>query len=151
VSDLGKVDKIIDKWNADPEFVVEMFQDVQDELGHIPQDALEKVSDRTGAPRGRLFHIATFYQAFSLEPRGQTDIQVCMGTTCFVRGAQMVLEALERELGIAAGETTPDGKFSLRKVRCLGCCAIGPVVAVNDEVAGTLRPSDAADFIAGLS
>lgn len=151
MSDLSKLDKIIDRWNADPEFVVEMFQDVQDQLGHIPRDALEKVSDRTGAPRGRLFHIATFYQAFSLQPRGENEIQVCMGTTCYARGAQRVLEALERELGIAPGETTPDGKFSLRKVRCLGCCAIGPVVAVNDEVVGTIRPSDVADFLTGLS
>ncbi|MBN2587243.1 MAG: NAD(P)H-dependent oxidoreductase subunit E [Candidatus Fermentibacteraceae bacterium] len=140
--DIKRVDAIIDKWDTDPEFVIEMMQDVQDEFRHIPRKALERISDRTGKPRGKLFHIATFYKAFSLEPRGEKEIQVCMGTACYVKGAPDVLAALERELGIRSGETTPDGKFTLTEVRCVGACGLAPVVTIGDEVIGGVKSNE---------
>ena len=145
--DRNKVDAIIDRWNCDPDFVIEMFQDVQDEFRHIPREALERIADRTGKPRGTLFHIATFYKAFSLEPRGEKEVQVCMGTACYVKGAPDVLAALERELGVKSGETTPDGKFTLSEVRCVGACGLAPVVTIGDEVLGGVRSSQVPDII----
>jgi NADH:ubiquinone oxidoreductase subunit E len=149
--DISKVDSIIDRWECDPDFVIEMFQDVQDQFRHIPREALERISDRTGKPRGTLFHIATFYKAFSLEPRGEKEIQVCMGTACYVKGAPDVLAALERELGVRSGETTPDGRFTLTEVRCVGACGLAPVVTVGDEVLGGVRSSEVPDIIKRFS
>lgn len=149
--DISRVDAIIDKWDCDPDFVIEMFQDVQDQFRHIPKEALERVADRTGKPRGTLFHIATFYKAFSLEPRGEKDIQVCMGTACYVKGAPDVLAALERELGVKSGETTADGKFTLTEVRCVGACGLAPVVTIGDEVLGGVKSSEVPDIIKRFS
>lgn len=148
--DIRLVDAIIDKWNVDPEFVIEMMQDIQDQFRHIPQKALERVADRTGRPRGKLFHIATFYKAFSLEPRGETEIQVCMGTACYVKGAPDILAALERELGISSGQTTPDGRFTISEVRCLGCCGIAPVIAIDDEIINEVKPSEVHGILSSL-
>ena len=145
--DLKIVDAIIEKWNTDPDFVIEMMQDVQDEFRYIPKEALERIADRTEKPRGKLFHIATFYNAFSLEQRGETEIQVCMGTACYVKGAPDVLAALERTLGISSGETTPDGQFSLLEVRCLGCCGIAPVISIDNEVIAEVKPSEVSNLI----
>lgn len=151
MTDISKVDAIIDRWECDPDFVIEMFQDVQDQFRHIPREALERISDRTGKPRGTLFHIATFYKAFSLEPRGEKEIQVCMGTACYVKGAPDVLAALERELGVRSGETTPDGRFTLTEVRCVGACGLAPVVTVGDEVLGGVKSSEVPDIIKRFS
>ncbi|MFO8184271.1 MAG: NAD(P)H-dependent oxidoreductase subunit E [Candidatus Aegiribacteria sp.] len=148
--DIKRVDAIIDKWNVDPEFVIEMMQDIQDQFRHIPQKALERVADRTGRPRGKLFHIATFYKAFSLEPRGEREIQVCMGTACYVKGAPDILAALERELGVSSGQTTPDGKFTISEVRCLGCCGIAPVISIDDEIISEVKPSEVHDILSSL-
>lgn len=149
--DIRIVDAIIEKWNTDPDFVIEMMQDVQDEFRYIPKEALEHIADRTEKPRGKLFHIATFYKAFSLEPRGEKEIQVCMGTACYVKGAPDVLAALERELGISSGETTYDGKFTLTEVRCLGCCGIAPVITIGNEVIAEVKPSQVSNLISSYS
>jgi len=145
--DREKVDAIINKWNADSTFVIEMFQDIQDTFHHIPMKALDRVADKTGVPSGQLFHIASFYKSFSLESKGETQIQVCMGTACVVRGANEVLESFERELGIQSGKTTKDKKFSLEKVRCLGCCGLAPVITINDEVIGGVKPSEVSEIL----
>jgi len=147
VIDITKVDMIIDKWNCDHEFVIEMFQDVQDEFKYIPKLALERIADRTEKPRGILFHIATFYKAFSLEEKGEIEVQVCMGTAWYVKGAPDVLSALERELGIGSGETTADKKFSLTEVRCIGACGLAPVVVIGEEVFGSVNPADVPGLI----
>ncbi len=135
------VDEIINKWNADKEYVIEMMQDLQDEFRHISKDALEQINKVTQVPLADLFHIATFYKAFSLEPRGEYQIQVCMGTACHVKGAQRVLEAFERELNIKDGDTTENKKFTLEGVRCLGCCSLAPVITIGDDLYGEVEPS----------
>lgn len=139
--DLHAVDHIVEKWKRDPSFVIEMLQDVQAEWRHLPREALTRVSERTGADLARLYHIATFYKAFSLEPRGERSIQVCTGTACHVRGAARVLDAFSRELGVAVGGTTEDLAFTLEGVRCLGCCSLAPVVTVGKALHGGLDSS----------
>lgn len=132
--DLARVDEIIERWGASPEFVIEMMQDLQDSYRHLPEPALARMSERTGADLARLYHVATFYKAFSLEPRGEIPIQVCTGTACHVRGAARVLDAFSRELGIGPGGTTEDLRFGLEGVRCLGCCTLAPVVTVGKDL-----------------
>lgn len=151
MADINRVDLIIDKWRSDPDFVIEMMQDIQDEFRYIPKEALERIADRTEKPRGKLFHIATFYKAFSLDQRGEREIQVCMGTACYVKGARDILAAFERELGISSGETTPDGKFTLMEVRCVGACGLAPVVTIGDKVIGGVQSSEVPDIIKRFS
>ncbi len=141
------VDIIIDKWNADPDFVIEMFQDIQEGYRYIPVDALNTVAARTGKPRGTLFHIITFYKAFSLKQKGEKEIQICTGTACYVKGAPDVLAAFERELNVKSGETTPDKQFTLSEVRCVGACGLAPVVVVGKDVIGGVTPSMVADIV----
>jgi NADH-quinone oxidoreductase subunit E len=141
VPDVLQVDVIVKRWGADPEFAIEMLQDVQKHYRHLPRAALERIAERTGADMGRLYHIATFFKAFSLEPRGETVIQVCTGTACHVQGAARVLDAFGRMLGVTPGETTPDHKYSLEGVRCLGCCGLAPVVTFGAELVGGVDSS----------
>ncbi len=140
--DLVELEAIIMKWRNDPEYVIEMMQDIQDRFRYISKAALDMICEKTGTPKAHLYHIATFYKSFSLEPRGETLIQVCVGTACHVRGAHNVLSAFERALGIKDGGTTPDKKFSLEGVRCLGACSIAPVIKIGDEVIGNVRAMD---------
>ena len=132
--DLAQVDRIIDHWGSDPEFVIEMMQDLQEAYRHLPLPALERMAEATGADLARLHHVATFYKAFSLEPRGEVAIQVCTGTACHVRGAARVLDAFSRDLEIQPGETTEDLHFTLEGVRCLGCCTLAPVVTMGSDL-----------------
>jgi NADH:ubiquinone oxidoreductase subunit E len=136
-----QVDAIISRWNSNAEFAVEMMQDIQDRFRYLPKSALQRMSERTGADMGRLYHVATFFKAFSLEPRGEIAVQVCTGTACHVRGAARVLDAFSRELGIEPGGTTPDLKFSLEGVRCLGCCGLAPVVTMGPDLHGPIDSS----------
>ncbi|MBL6964633.1 MAG: NAD(P)H-dependent oxidoreductase subunit E [Bacteroidetes bacterium] len=135
------VAEIIEKWHSDKEYVIEMMQDVQDEFRHTSRESLETISQITKTPLADLYHIATFYKAFSLEPKGKFQIQVCMGTACHVKGADRVLEAFERELNIRDGETSHDQQFSLDGVRCIGCCSLAPVITVNEEIFGEVEPA----------
>jgi len=139
--DPQKIDAIIERWDRDPSFVIEMMQDIQDAYRHLPRPALVQVSRATKTDMARLYHIATFYKAFSMEPRGIFSVQVCTGTACHVRGAARSLDGLARELGVAPGETTEDLTFTLEGVRCLGCCSLAPVVAVGADLHGDLDSS----------
>ena len=134
----AKVDKILAKWNRDPSYAIEILQDLQEEHRHLPKDVLQYAADELCVPVGRLHHIATFFKAFSLKPRGKHVVEVCMGTACHVKGAARILDAFTRELGVPEGGTTKDLQFTLEPVRCLGCCAIAPVVKVGKELHGEL-------------
>ncbi|MCK4414392.1 MAG: NAD(P)H-dependent oxidoreductase subunit E [Candidatus Eisenbacteria sp.] len=146
--DLADLRSIIAKWNRDPEYAIEMMQDVQKRFRHIPRTAIDEICRATRTPRAHLYHIATFYKAFSLEPRGETMIQVCLGTACHVKGAARILDAFQRELGIRAGETTGDATYSLEAVRCLGACSIAPVVKIGEDVHGNVQAKDAGKLLA---
>ncbi|HVP40188.1 MAG TPA: aldehyde ferredoxin oxidoreductase N-terminal domain-containing protein [Candidatus Saccharimonadales bacterium] len=141
-NEVEEVRAIVRKWNRDPEYVIEMLQDVQDRFRHIPKTALDEICLETRVPAAYLYHIATFYKAFSLEPRGETVIQVCMGTTCHVKGSALILASFERVLGIQAGETSADGRYSLEPVACLGACSLAPVVRFGEEIVGNVRARD---------
>jgi NADH-quinone oxidoreductase subunit E len=137
--DTTKVAEIIERHQSEPRAIIAMLQDIQDEYRHIPRDALNELSDRLGIPKSRAYALATFFKAFTLKPRGEHHICVCVGTACHVQGGQRIMERLERELGIRMGETTEDQKFSLEAVRCVGCCGLAPVVVVGDDLHGKVR------------
>ena len=148
---LNRINEIIDRYGADRTASLAVLQDIQREYNYLPREALELTAQRLGISNGEVFRLATFFTAFSLQPKGKYVCKVCMGTACHVLGGPRILETLERELGIKAGETTPDGRFSLEAVRCLGACALGPVVVVNEGPHGHLTPDKAVRLIARLS
>jgi NADH:ubiquinone oxidoreductase subunit E len=129
----SKIKSFVTKYNSKKKALISILQDIQEEYNYLPQDALRIVSETTGIPLIDIIGVATFYRAFSLEPRGRHFVTVCMGTACHVRGGLKILEEFEKKLNIKAGETTEDRQFSLQTVACLGCCAIGPVVVIDDE------------------
>ena len=134
----GQVKQILSKYQHDESMLVSVLQDIQTEYKYLPQEALEEVCQGLSIPLSRVYSVATFFKAFSLTPRGRHLISVCMGTACHVRGAVRVLEKIERELGIESGETTPDQCFSLETVNCVGACALGPMVIVDEEYHGEM-------------
>ena len=129
---LDRVDEIIDSYGADRAVSLAVLQEIQQEYNFLPRAALERVSERLDIDLGDLYHLATFYRSFTLRPKGEFCIRVCLGTACHVHGGPRILEAFERELGIPAGESTPDGAFSLEATACMGACAQAPFVMVND-------------------
>jgi NADH-quinone oxidoreductase subunit E len=133
VQELAQVDKIVDKYGCDKNALIQVLLDIQRENNWLPKEALMWVSQKLEVPLSQIYHIATFYKAFSLVPRGRHSIAVCMGTACHVRGAPRLLDRTTETLKIEPGETTEDMKFSLDTVNCLGCCAIGPVVTIDNE------------------
>jgi NADH-quinone oxidoreductase subunit E len=145
--DLSIVDSIIDRSGDDPEALIGILQDIQNEWNYIPVPALKRISDRMGIPEKRVWAVATFYDAFSLEPRGRNHVMVCTGTACHVRGAAEIIRGLEDTLLIEAGHTTPDGEFSLECAHCLGACAMGPVVVVNGEYHGHMTRAKAIELL----
>jgi NADH:ubiquinone oxidoreductase subunit E len=134
------IDKIIKKHRAEPEMLIPMLQDVQAEYNYLPRPALLRIQTSLGLPLTRIYEVATFYKAFSLEPRGDYICQVCLGTACHLRGGHRIVDAFERELKVNVGDTTKDGKFTLETVHCLGACALAPLVRVNDQYHSTMSP-----------
>lgn len=135
-----KLQTIIDKYQQNETSLIGLLQDVTSEYGYIPEDKLEEVSKKTRVPLSRLYSLCTFYASLRLEPMGEHYCAVCVGTACHVRGASQVVEEIERKLGISAGETTEDGKFTLETVNCLGACALGPLVVIDGEYHGKMDP-----------
>jgi NADH-quinone oxidoreductase subunit E len=135
-ADQKKLDEILGKYDGSEGFLIQLLLDLQSEFNWIPRDAVRELSERLKIPRSQVFRIASFYKAMSLEPVGKHKISVCMGTACQVRGAQRILDLTESKLKVKQGETTPDMNYTLKRVNCLGCCAIGPVVVVDDDYHG---------------
>lgn len=142
------IEAIIDRFRADKGQLVSILQDIQDKYYYLPKDALEKVSQILDVPLSQVYSIATFFRAFSLTPRGRHLIKVCLGTACHVRGAPRVLEKMERDLGISRGETTDDLGFTLETVNCVGCCALGPMVIINEEYSGQMKSDKVSSLLA---
>ncbi len=145
--DTDQINEIIDCYGADRMNALAILQDIQRAYNYLPRESLELTAERLDVPVGEIYRLATFFTAFSLQPKGEYMCKVCMGTACHVLGGPRILEALERELGIKAGETTSDGKFSLEAVRCLGACALGPVMVINEEPHGYMTPEKATSLI----
>jgi NADH-quinone oxidoreductase subunit E len=136
--EVTKIDSIIQEYGARESAILGILQDIQAEEKYLPKEALEYVSQKMNIPMVQVFRIATFYNALSLKPRGRHKIDVCLGTACHVRGGGKILDKMERDLGIAMGETTKDKRFTLEVVHCVGCCSLGPVAVIDGEVFGRL-------------
>ena len=135
---IDQVDSIINNYNSEKSMIIPMLQDIQAQYNYLPQAALEHLSEKLSLPMSHTFHIATFFKAFSLKPRGEHLVKVCLGTACHVQGGVNLLERLERELDIKEGGTTYDMRFSLESVRCVGCCGLAPVVVIDEDFHGKL-------------
>ena len=142
-----RIDAILSNYDGGRETVISILQDITEEFNWLPPNVLMRVAQVKQIPIEHILRIATFYKAFSLKPRGKHIITVCTGTACHVKGAQRILDRLERELGIGTGETTSDMQFTLEAVRCLGCCGLAPVVTVGDDLYGQVNPAKAAALI----
>jgi len=135
---LAVIDAILARHHYSGSMLISYLQDIQRELRYLPQEALRFVARRINVPLPRVYGIATFYKSFSLRPRGEHMIQVCLGTACHVKGGTNILERFERELGIKTGDTTYDDRFSLDSVRCVGCCGLAPVFVIDGRFFGRM-------------
>ena len=133
VQELAQIDQAVDRYGGDKSALIQILLDIQRENRWLPRDALMWVSQKLDVPLSQIYHIATFYKAFSLIPRGRHSVAVCLGTACHVRGAPRLLDKVTETLKIKPGDTSRDMRFSLDTVNCLGCCALGPVMVVDGE------------------
>lgn len=125
-----------------------IMQQAQNIYGYLPIEVQTIISDELGIPLEKIYGVATFYSQFALQPKGKYQISVCLGTACYVKGAGEVMQELEKQLGIANGECTPDGKFSLDSCRCVGACGLAPVMMIGEDVYGRLTPDQIAGILA---
>ena len=139
-SNLNKVTAIVDSYTSSHDSLISILQDIQAEYRYLPENAIRTVATELGLPMIQVFSVATFFKAFSLKPRGEHTVSVCLGTACHVRRAPDVLDEIQRRLGIEPGETTEDMKYTLETVNCLGACALGPIVVVDGKYHGQMTP-----------
>jgi len=139
--DLSKLPEIIDRHPKSAESLIGILQDIQKEYHYLPCDALVETARVLDVPLSKVFSVSTFYNAFSLTPRGKKLIRVCVGTACHIRGAALIQDQLEEQLKIKAGQTTDDQEFTLEVVGCVGACAMAPLVIVDDEYKGEFKVS----------
>ncbi len=144
---IEKIDQIIDKHQGAADSLIQILLDIQSEYRWLPKAALDRVGERLQVPMSRIQHIATFYKAFSMVPKGRHQVHICMGTACHVRGATRILDTVQDLTGIHPGETDVKLKFSLETVNCLGCCALGPVVEIDGKTHGKVSTAETADIL----
>jgi len=145
--EMEKIQAIIKEHREEAGNLMPVLQHINKEYNYLPPDLLRHVSKELNRPLTDIYNIATFYNAFSLTPRGIHQISVCMGTTCYVRGGERILNRSSEELGIAPEETTEDLKFSLNSVRCIGCCGLAPAITIDGKVFGKVKPSQIPDLL----
>lgn len=138
---------IFKKYGNDKKNTLPMLQDIQRKYNHIPREAMEALSEQLDVPLSKLYGIATFYKALSLKPRGRNVIKVCDGTACHIRSSNLLIDEIEKSIGIKPGETSSDGEFTLETVNCLGSCAIAPVMVINDTYYGKVTPAKLREII----
>ena len=142
--------QVIDELKNEPGALMPIMQRAQDIFGYLPEDVQNIIAKGLDIPVSDVYGVATFYAQFNLEPKGKYIISVCLGTACYVKGAQLVLDELEKVLGVPAGSTTPDGLFTLNATRCLGACGLAPAMTVNGKVHPSMTPEKASALIAEL-
>jgi NADH-quinone oxidoreductase subunit E len=142
--DDGKIDQIIERQRGDGGALIQVLLEIQAESHWLSGEVLAKVCEKLGVPASKVRHVASFHKSFSLGPEGRHEIHICNGTSCHVRGAQRLLDAVQDLTGITPGETDPEMKFSLKSVTCMGCCAQGPIMSVDGEHHGNMAPASAA-------
>lgn len=142
-----KIVEICKSFNNEPGELINVLHQTQDFLGYLPAEAQEVIAQELKIPTAKVYGVVSFYSFFSMIPKGKYPISVCMGTACYVRGAEKVLEEFKKQLGISVGETDANGLFSLNSLRCVGACGLAPVVLVGDKVYGRLSPEDVKGII----
>lgn len=135
-----KIEKILAKYEKDKSNLIQILNEVQEYYGYVPEKAQMAISEYLGIEMAEVYGVITFYSRFTLKPKGKYNIAVCLGTACFVKGSEKLLDTAKEALKIKEGETTEDGKFSLEATRCIGACGLAPVFNVNDEVYGKATP-----------
>lgn len=145
---LAVTDGIIEAHGANQEALVEILREANEESGHLTSEQMERIANRMGLPLSKVYSVASFYSMISLKPLGKHVTRFCQDAPCHVVGGREVWEALERELGIPFGETTLDGEWSLLTTSCIGACAVGPVMMVNNDIFGNLTPQKVSEIIA---
>lgn len=131
----------IEKHKSEAGALMPVMHEAQNIYGYLPSEVQTVIAENLNVPLAEVYGVATFYSQFSLQPKGKHQISVCLGTACYVKGSDKILDAIEKELNISCGECTPDGKFSIDSCRCVGACGLAPVMMVNEEVYGKLEPS----------
>ncbi len=132
----GTYKEILEKYEKDKSNLIKILNDIQEKAGYIPMKAQKEISEYLGLPMAEIYGVITFYSRFTLKPKGKYHIAVCLGTACYVKGSQKILDRLKDRLKIEEGETTPDGRFSIEATRCVGACGLAPVFTINNEVHG---------------
>ena len=149
--DISKTDKIVKDYKDKEGALIAVLQEVQEAYGYLPKETLERIARARKISPATLYGIVTFYSQFNLTPRGKYIIKVCHGTACHVTGAERITEAISDALGIKEKETTQDGKFTLEKVACLGCCSLAPCMMINKKVYGKLTADKAKKIVKQIS
>jgi NADH-quinone oxidoreductase E subunit len=144
---MAKLLEIIKKHKDEKGSLIPILHEAQQVYGYLPMEVQETIADELEIPLTEVYGVATFYSQFTLTPKGKYKIGVCLGTACYVRGAQKIIEKLSEELGIEVGETTEDGKYTLEATRCVGACGLAPVLMVNDDVYGRLVEDDISSIL----
>lgn len=143
-----KLLKVIDKSKSDKSLLMYVMQQAQDIYGYLPYEVQVMIAEGMDIPLEKVYGVSTFYAQFALSPKGENNISVCLGTACYVKGSQQLLDKISEIIGIEPGECTEDGRFSLEACRCIGACGLAPVLTVNDEVYGKLAAADVPDILA---
>lgn len=144
---LKKVKEIVNEHKGDRSALLQVLQQVQNIMGYVPYEAQKMTAKALGLTLSEVYSTITFYSFFNLKPKGKYQIRVCLGTACYVKGANKILERLKEDLHIDVGDTTEDGKFSLDACRCIGACGLAPAIVINDEVYGRLTPDMVTDVL----
>lgn len=139
--DLVRVDKILAKYDGRRGILIQVLLDIQSEFNWVPPEAMDRIKKKFNIPISQIYRVASFYKAMNLTPRGRHLIRVCLGTACHVRGGPRIMDRAKELLGIESGETTEDLRFTLERVNCLGCCALGPVIMVDNDYHGKVTPA----------
>ncbi|MBP3738388.1 MAG: NADH-quinone oxidoreductase subunit NuoE [Muribaculaceae bacterium] len=137
-----QVEAICDKFGNKPNELINILHEAQNMHGYLPEEMQRIIARKLGIPASKVYGVVTFYSFFTMTPKGKHPISVCLGTACYVRGSEKLLEEIKRVLNIEVGQTTPDGKFSLDCLRCVGACGLAPVFTIGDKVYGRLQPKD---------
>jgi NADH-quinone oxidoreductase subunit E len=145
--DTGKLKGILAKYEGEKGLLIQALLDIQREFNWIPDDSIQTIADKLQVPRSRIYRIASYYKAMSLKPRGKHIIRVCLGTACHVRGGDRIMDRVETVLGITESGTTPDMNYTLERVNCLGCCALGPVMVIDGVYHGKMEPNKVSELL----
>ncbi|MFA6735797.1 MAG: NAD(P)H-dependent oxidoreductase subunit E [Saccharofermentanales bacterium] len=142
-----KLDSFICQNKENPGSLIAVLQEAQNIFGYLPLEVQKTVATGLNIPVAEVYGVVTFYSFFTLEPKGEYEISVCLGTACYVKGSNLILDKIEKILGIKAGQCTDDGKFSINACRCIGACGLAPVITINQDVYGRLEPDEIPDIL----